>query len=853
MANLGTAWHLPTNPEPPGRAGMRDPVLPTAPLDAVTIVSGNQFAGTGNPGNQLQLGSELMFRVAGAAWTSTPLAFAAELGNNKYFSAAVPTAGLGTGVSVDYYLRLAYDDHDTTFLLANVDGFTSSTTGDEEAARAAPFSFTLDPLTLRGRWEPVFLLPNVAIHTHVLPDGRVLMWGRRDSPAQSLDTEPPGPLTLGGPVADAATCTPFIWQPDTGTHGRGAEVTTTPTGPTPPRAGGGTVNLFCSGHAFLPDGRLLVAGGHLADGNGPAQTCLFDPGTGQWTASATMGNGRWYPTLTTLPDGSVLILAGSFGPQGAQHNTVPEIWTAGTLNRISESPVGAWDLYPRLHVTRGPRVVATGSLQQTWVLDLPAGTWSEGPLKTDNGQRDYAPSVLYDTDKVLYIGGGSAPTANADLLDLTTAQPVWTPAKAMAFPRRQHNATILADGTVLVTGGTRSGGATGSPEAFNNLDPGQPIHVAELWNPATKTWQLLAAEDVDRCYHSTAVLLPDATVLSAGGGEFFPIEGRDANDPADSHRDGQIFTPPYLCTGGSQPLIASAPDSTTYGATFHVETPEPQQIAKVTWIRLSSVTHSFNTGQRYTELASSPTGTGLDVTTPASADICPPGHYMMFLIDRHGVPSVAKIMRIALTGPAPVAARTPARAVQALRHAVPARTTGRKVVVGLRGTCPYGIGACWGGAHEALQRLDGVEAVDPVPDAVGSTAAVYVADGLLPDLETWRAELRAIVHESYAIRGVELHITGALLRQGNRLDLITGSAVVHLAPLDPASVVQWDRETRKPRAATTAEIDAHSLLAAGIGSSTNHPVTVTGPLQQVGGVHVLQVRAWNRAGPQTDS
>jgi hypothetical protein len=69
-----------------------------------------------------------------------------------------------------------------------------------------------------------------------------------------------------------------------------------------------------------------------------------------------------------------------------------------------------------------------------------------------NGQRDYAPSVLYDDDKVIYIGGGSRPTANAELLDMSQPQPTWQPAAPMSFPRRQHNATILPDGTVSALG-----------------------------------------------------------------------------------------------------------------------------------------------------------------------------------------------------------------------------------------------------------------------------------------------------------------------------------------------------------------------------------------------------------------
>ena len=654
MANLGNVWHIPANPEPPGVAGMRDPVFPATPAATVTICTGNQFAGDGNPGNQLQVGSSLFYSPqGGAAWTEVPLAFSAEIGNNKYYSGSVPFGSFQAGTVVRYYLRIAYDDHDTTFLQLNTDGITSATTADESAAQAGPFLFTVETPALRGQWGPVIPLPNVGIHAHVLPNGLVLMWGRRDDPSQSLNVDPPTPLYQGGPPAPPAQCTPFLWNPATGEVSK----TSQPTMPD-----GSLANLFCSGHAFLPDGRLFVAGGHLADGAGVNQTTVYDPVAGTWTPGAPMNAGRWYPTVTRLPDGSVLVLSGSFaGPGGGSvPNTVPQVWRAGTLSSLAGNPQGPLDLYPRLHVRSNGQVLVTGSLAETWSLDPSGtGTWTDLGIQRANGQRDYGPSVLYGPDQVLYIGGGSPPIADAELLDLSQQPPAWRDPKdqaaQMAFPRRQHNATILPDGTVLVTGGTRSGGA-GPPENFNNLDPGQPIHVAELWDPGTGHWTQLAAEQEDRCYHSTAVLLPDGRVLSAGGGEFFPVEGvPEENFPQDSHLDGQIFSPPYLFKG-TQPVITSAPATVSYGQTFQVGTAQPGDIQKVTWIGLSSVTHSFNTGQRFLALQAVPSAGGLAVTAPASPDACPPGHYLMFLVTTGGVPSVAAIVQVAAAPGQPQAA-----------------------------------------------------------------------------------------------------------------------------------------------------------------------------------------------------
>jgi hypothetical protein len=76
------------------------------------------------------------------------------------------------------------------------------------------------------------------------------------------------------------------------------------------------LTCFCSGHAFLPDGRLLVAGGHITDSNGLNQACVYNYQSNAWTALPLMNQGRWYPSATTLADGRILVLSGSFIKDG---------------------------------------------------------------------------------------------------------------------------------------------------------------------------------------------------------------------------------------------------------------------------------------------------------------------------------------------------------------------------------------------------------------------------------------------------------------------------------------------------------------------------------------------------------
>jgi len=247
---------------------------------------------------------------------------------------------------------------------------------------------------------------------------------------------------------------------------------------------------------------------------------------------------------------------------------------------------------------------------------------------------------MYSPGKVLILGGGPGkgpnydqpvgnPTATAEIIDLNVATPRWRYVSPMRYARRYPNATILPDGKVLVTGGTAS------PDWNNATDP---VLATEMWDPVTGTWSTMASMDVPRALHSTAVLLPDGRVLSVGSGQ----------PPATADRDryeAEIYSPPYLFKG-ARPTIASAPMSVRYGQVFSVKTPNAERIQQVTLVRLSSVTHAFNQNQRFNRLQFTRTSGELKVLIPTNRNRCPPGHYMLFLLNEKGVPSVARIIQV---------------------------------------------------------------------------------------------------------------------------------------------------------------------------------------------------------------
>ncbi|HZD93737.1 MAG TPA: galactose oxidase-like domain-containing protein, partial [Candidatus Sulfotelmatobacter sp.] len=350
---------------------------------------------------------------------------------------------------------------------------------------------------------------------------------------------------------------------------------------------------------------------------------IFDPENNAFTALPDMNSGRWYPTVTTLANGDVLVVSGDVN-SNTSVDPLPQVFQFETKTwRNLTSAQLSLPLYPHMFVAPNGKVFQAGPNHQTRYLNTEGeGSWSNVALLNSTGVRNYGPAVMYDVGKVVIFGGGDPPTATAEIIDLNAATPAWKFTSSMQSARRQHNAVVLPDGKILIVGGSSGSG-------FDNSS--SPVLPTEMWNPATGRFTVMASIAKYRGYHSSALLLPDGRVLSAGGN----VGGPNA----------QLFSPPYLFAG-TRPAITTAPISVDYGQTAFVGTPDAASINQVSFIRAGSATHSNDMSQRFMRLNFTKTSTGLNVTMPANANLAPPGYYLLFILNDAGVPSVGSMVQI---------------------------------------------------------------------------------------------------------------------------------------------------------------------------------------------------------------
>jgi hypothetical protein len=509
-----------------------------------------------------------------------------------------------------------------------------------------------NPVT-KGVWQNPLNSGAIGIHAALLKTGKVLFFGFGNNSHEGYSE---------------------IFDPTNG-------AITLPAGPVVPHA-------FCAGHAFLNDGKLWVAGGHEGS---VADSHVFDPDTSTWLHQPEGGlgteeehAGRWYPTLARLPDGSVFAISGAVHANrlGATlhsvHNGEPNP-VNDTYQIMSPSPGMSLGLRFDIGTTFGGDTIKL----YPFVFQLPSGQLfvhsltasrlltitSEGPSWGPEITTEYDFSRIYPGSgsavllplsppdyraKIMLFGGGgdvpqSGPAQDSDanipatnsveLLDLGEPTPDWVNVNPMNHARVLATAVLLPDGKVFVVGGSTHGSSDTAPK---------PVMIPEIYDPAANTWTEMCPMRVARLYHSTALLLPDARVLTAGRDDDFNMAPYTWPE-----RRVEIFSPPYLTSGNPRPGIQMVATDTSsdpgiqwgYNQNFGLILNNAVSAANITRVGLMSpgaVTHAFDMSQRAIVLtAGGMPGNTILGSTPLNSMVAPPGWYMLFVVSDLGVPSIA--------------------------------------------------------------------------------------------------------------------------------------------------------------------------------------------------------------------
>jgi len=384
------------------------------------------------------------------------------------------------------------------------------------------------------------------------------------------------------------------------------------------------------------------------------------------------------------------------------HQVVPEIYDPVTDRTIAlENARKIWSVYPQAEIVQtGPgrndwKVCAIGG--QSAISDSPLGIQFDGPYTGKTWCLDVH-AALADPDRnvpaekhwtlideaaeghdyccstaslltlgkkgqtlshkvVLFAGkepipGSTNPNARratktVQMIDWAQPNPHWVRQGDLLQTGLNHHSVPLPDGTVVITSGRDT--SKGTFEEFHSLR-------LQHFNPVDGSVRQLAKTTVSRGLHGNVFLMPDATIFIVGedrinlvprGDRAFPPGDPDLGVP-----NGQIFKPPYLFkadgTLAPRPVIESAPKGITYREEFDISVAGPaSNIGSIVLMRTDVNTHGLTTGIRYVKLAFEVDDKKgkhgrIEVKAPSHVAQAVPGNYMLFVLNKAGVPSVAK-------------------------------------------------------------------------------------------------------------------------------------------------------------------------------------------------------------------
>jgi hypothetical protein len=403
---------------------------------------------------------------------------------------------------------------------------------------------------------------------------------------------------------------------------------------------------------------------------------------------------RWYQTTVILPDGRILTLSGTDQDTSVRdvsatkvRQRVPEVYDPKTDRNIAlENAQKFLPMYVRSFVVQtGPgkkdwkvAVLAEGEpcppvrpgqqscpiitgydpfyyIGNTYLFDVQAAladpninvpaenhwTYVTRALSAHEGAAS-AIKVKINADgtwsqEVFSFGGnngsGSDVVRTVEKFNFSEPAPKWQQLSDLILPATQNNVVVLPDGKLLVVGGRGGGGNT--------------LHY-QMFDPADGRRTDLIESPVPRHDHSTALMMPNGEVWVMGGNRVELINTVSQLDRGAAVPVLESYKPPYLFKG-PRPVIKNAPHKLHYGKNFKLRV-TGGEIGSIAILRTGPITHNWTWGNRYVELPFTTDDQGrLHVTAPPLPGLAIPGDYLLFVVNKDGVPSEGKHIRLKLS------------------------------------------------------------------------------------------------------------------------------------------------------------------------------------------------------------
>ncbi|CAG7561253.1 unnamed protein product [Fusarium equiseti] len=480
-----------------------------------------------------------------------------------------------------------------------------------------------------GAWGPTINFPVIPVAGTVNPNtGKALTWS-----SWTRDTMD------GGPGGLTLTST---WDPATDLVSE-REVTET------------NHDMFRPGISLDGNGQLVVKGGNNAE-----RTSVFDPAKQAWVSGPDMQVARGYQSSATTSTSKVFTIGGSWSggqsfKNGEVYDPKKKTWTllnkADVQKKLTDdvqvlfrSDNHAWLFGGK----KGTAFQAGPSTAMNWYYT----DGQEGNVKSARqriSDRGVAPdamcdnAVMFDAVKGKILTNGGTPDyqdsdATADSHIITIGSPgikatVSYASEGLFHARVFHSSVVLPNGNVFITGGQQY--AIPFADTTSVLEP-------EMYLPDEDRFVLMKPNNIVRTYHSIALLFPDGRVFNGSGGL---CGGCDTN-----HFDAQLYSPPYLYDSkgklATRPKIISVSASAVkVGGTITVQT--NGAIAQASLVRYGTATHTVNSDQRRVPLTLANAGKNTySFQVPTDPGVALPGYWMLFVMDKNGVSSIASTVKV---------------------------------------------------------------------------------------------------------------------------------------------------------------------------------------------------------------